>query len=124
MKYFASEESRAMKTILFSLHPFQELAAAGEQFDMVFIDADKNNYINYYNFILENNLLRLQGVMCVDNCLFKAKVYLKDTTDDNGLALRDFNQYVSKDPRVEQVRFLNLIFTWLCMCWTVIPFLC
>ncbi|KAF6722515.1 3-oxoacyl-[acyl-carrier-protein] reductase FabG [Oryzias melastigma] len=61
-----------------------ELAAAGEQFDMVFIDADKNNYINYYNFILEHNLLRLQGVMCVDNSLFKGKVFLKDSTDPNG----------------------------------------
>lgn len=81
----------------------KELAAAGEQFDMVFIDADKSNYINYYKFILDKNLLRLHGVMCVDNSLFKAKVYLKDTTDKNGLALRDFNEFVAKDPRVEQV---------------------
>lgn len=79
------------------------MAAAGDQFDMVFIDADKNNYINYYNFILDNNLLTLHGVLCVDNSLFKAKVYLKDTTDINGLALREFNQFVSTDPRVEQV---------------------
>ncbi|XP_069019970.1 uncharacterized protein [Embiotoca jacksoni] len=81
----------------------KELAAVGEQFDMVFIDADKNNYINYYNFILDNNLLSLRGVICVDNSLFKAKVYLKDTTDSNGLALREFNQFISNDPRVEQV---------------------
>uniref|UniRef100_A0A3Q3FYG7 D-arabinitol 2-dehydrogenase [ribulose-forming] n=1 Tax=Labrus bergylta TaxID=56723 RepID=A0A3Q3FYG7_9LABR len=74
-----------------------------EQFDMVFIDADKNNYINYYNFILDNNLLRLGGIICVDNSLFKAKVYLKDSTDDNALALREFNQFVCDDPRVEQV---------------------
>lgn len=69
---------------------------------MVFIDADKNNYINYYSFILDNNLLRLRGVMCVDNSLFKAKVYLKDATDANGLALREFNEFVRVDPRVEQ----------------------
>nr|XP_019942067.1 PREDICTED: uncharacterized protein LOC109629028 [Paralichthys olivaceus] len=86
-----------------AMDTLQELAAAGEQFDMVFIDADKNNYINYYNFILDNNLLKLRGVICVDNSLFKAKVYLKDTTDANGLALRQFNQFVSSDPRVEQV---------------------
>lgn len=82
---------------------WQELAAAGEQFDMVFIDADKDNYINYYKFILENNLLRMRGVICVDNTLFKSKVYLKDVSDANGLALRHFNQFVSADPRVEQV---------------------
>ncbi|XP_029007668.1 uncharacterized protein zgc:113054 [Betta splendens] len=86
-----------------AMDTLKELAAAGEQFDMVFIDADKNNYINYYNFILDNNLLRLRGVICVDNTLFKAKVYLKDATDANGLALREFNQFVSTDPRVEQV---------------------
>ncbi|KAE8297951.1 3-hydroxybutyrate dehydrogenase type 2 [Larimichthys crocea] len=86
-----------------AMDTLKELAAAGEQFDMVFIDADKTNYINYYNFILDNNLLRLQGVICVDNSLFKAKVYLKDTADNNGLALREFNQFVSSDPRVEQV---------------------
>lgn len=86
-----------------SLFSLQELAAASEQFDMVFIDADKTNYINYYNFILDNNLLRLWGVMCVDNSLFKAKVYLQETTDENGLALREFNQFVASDPRVEQV---------------------
>lgn len=94
-----------MISILINICPFQELAAAGEQFDMVFIDADKNNYINYYNFILDNNLLRLRGVMCVDNSLFKAKVYLKDTSDKIGMALREFNQFVCNDPRVEQVSF-------------------
>ncbi|XP_038552232.1 uncharacterized protein zgc:113054 isoform X1 [Micropterus salmoides] len=86
-----------------AMDTLKELAAAGEQFDMVFIDADKNNYINYYNFILDNNLLRLRGVMCVDNSLFKAKVYLKDTSDKIGMALREFNQFVCNDPRVEQV---------------------
>uniref|UniRef100_A0A4W5LQB9 D-arabinitol 2-dehydrogenase [ribulose-forming] n=1 Tax=Hucho hucho TaxID=62062 RepID=A0A4W5LQB9_9TELE len=86
-----------------AMDSLKELAAAGEQFDMVFIDADKNNYINYYKFILDHNLLRLTGVICVDNSLFKAKVYLKDTADVNGLALRDFNQFVKSDLRVEQV---------------------
>ncbi|KAK2862565.1 hypothetical protein Q5P01_002098 [Channa striata] len=86
-----------------AMDTLKELATADEQFDMIFIDADKNNYINYYKLILDNNLLRLRGVMCVDNSLFKAKVYLKDTTDSNGLALREFNQFVCTDPRVEQV---------------------
>ncbi len=81
----------------------QELAAIGEQFDMVFIDADKQNYINYYKFLLDHNLLRIDGVICVDNTLFKGRVYLKDSADDFGKALKDFNQFVTNDPRVEQV---------------------
>uniref|UniRef100_A0A665TBX6 D-arabinitol 2-dehydrogenase [ribulose-forming] n=1 Tax=Echeneis naucrates TaxID=173247 RepID=A0A665TBX6_ECHNA len=93
-----------------AMDTLKELAAAGEQFDMVFIDADKTNYINYYKFIMDNNLLKLRGVICVDNSLFKAKVYLKDTADSNGLALREFNQFVSSDPRVEQVSLNPLHF--------------
>lgn len=79
------------------------MSETDDQFDMVFIDADKSNYINYYKFILDNNLLRMDGVICVDNCLFKGRVYLQDSKDENGLALREFNEFVSKDPRVEQV---------------------
>ncbi|CAB1353567.1 unnamed protein product [Coregonus sp. 'balchen'] len=90
-----------------AMDSLKELAAAGEQFDMVFIDADKNNYINYYKLILDHNLLRLSGVICVDNSLFKAKVYLEDTADENGLALRDFNQFVMSDPRVEQSKITD-----------------
>ncbi|XP_031585699.1 uncharacterized protein zgc:113054 [Oreochromis aureus] len=86
-----------------AMETLNELATTGEQFDMVFIDADKNNYINYYKFIMDNNMLRLRGVICIDNSLFKARVYLNETTDSNGLALREFNQFVSNDPRVEQV---------------------
>ncbi|XP_062319451.1 D-threitol dehydrogenase isoform X4 [Osmerus eperlanus] len=86
-----------------AMDTLKELASKGEQFDMIFIDADKNNYIHYYNYILDNNLLRVSGILCVDNSLFKAKVYLKDTTDENGIALRDFNKFVRSDPRVEQV---------------------
>ncbi|XDV35462.1 hypothetical protein PO909_005405 [Leuciscus waleckii] len=86
-----------------AMDTLKELAATGEQFDMVFIDADKQNYINYYKFLLDHNLLRIDGVICVDNTLFKGRVYLKDSADDIGKALTDFNQFVTNDPRVEQV---------------------
>ncbi|XP_056316348.1 uncharacterized protein zgc:113054 [Danio aesculapii] len=86
-----------------AMDTLKELAATGEQFDMVFIDADKQNYINYYKFLLDHNLLRIDGVICVDNTLFKGRVYLKDSADEMGKALRDFNQFVTADPRVEQV---------------------
>ncbi|XP_016314007.1 uncharacterized protein LOC107666963 [Sinocyclocheilus anshuiensis] len=86
-----------------AMDTLKELAATGEQFDMVFIDADKHNYINYYKFLLDHNLLRIDGVICVDNTLFKGRVYLKDSADDFGKALQDFNQFVTNDPRVEQV---------------------
>uniref|UniRef100_A0A8C9S6V7 D-arabinitol 2-dehydrogenase [ribulose-forming] n=1 Tax=Scleropages formosus TaxID=113540 RepID=A0A8C9S6V7_SCLFO len=86
-----------------AMRSLKELAAAGEQFDVIFIDADKANYINYYTLILERNLLRPDGIICVDNSLFKGSVYLPDSDDRNGLALREFNRTVREDPRVEQV---------------------
>ncbi|KAG9276873.1 hypothetical protein AMEX_G6848 [Astyanax mexicanus] len=86
-----------------AMESLKEFASAGEQFDLVFIDADKNNYLSYYTFLLEHNLLRMDGVLCVDNALFKGKVYLSDSTDQNGLSLREFNQLVASDPRVQQV---------------------
>nr|XP_006630675.1 PREDICTED: uncharacterized protein LOC102695979 isoform X1 [Lepisosteus oculatus] len=86
-----------------AMDTLKELAAAGEQFDMVFIDADKRNYIEYYTFLLDYNLLRMDGMICVDNSLFKGRVYLQDTTDENGLALREFNKFIQNDSRVQQV---------------------
>ncbi|XP_056607196.1 uncharacterized protein zgc:113054 isoform X2 [Triplophysa dalaica] len=86
-----------------AMETLMELAATGEQFDLVFIDADKQNYINYYKFLMDHNLLRMDGVICVDNTLFKGRVYLKDSADEMGIALRDFSQFVTNDPRVEQV---------------------
>ncbi|XP_057195015.1 uncharacterized protein zgc:113054 isoform X3 [Triplophysa rosa] len=86
-----------------AMETLKELASSGEQFDLVFIDADKQNYINYYKFLMDHNLLRMDGVICVDNTLFKGRVYLKDSADEMGIALRDFSQFVTNDPRVEQV---------------------
>ncbi|TRY82119.1 hypothetical protein DNTS_009442 [Danionella cerebrum] len=86
-----------------TLNFLQELAATGEKFDMVFIDADKPNYLNYYRFLLDHNLLQMDGVICVDNTLFKGRVYLKNSADENGKALKEFNEFVRNDPRVEQV---------------------
>ncbi|MFT7801445.1 uncharacterized protein LOC108923381 [Arapaima gigas] len=86
-----------------AMDSLKELAAAGEQFDMIFIDADKTNYINYYRFLLDHNMLRPDGIICVDNTLFKGRVYLQDSNDGNGFALREFSSTIQEDPRVEQV---------------------
>ncbi|KAM4613823.1 LOW QUALITY PROTEIN: 3-oxoacyl-[acyl-carrier-protein] reductase FabG [Polymixia lowei] len=96
LKEFAPQSPHGKKITVKIGSAMDTLKAAGEQFDMVFIDTDKSNYINYYNYILDHNLLRLHRVICLVNSLFKAKVYLKNTTDETGLALREFNQFVSE----------------------------
>jgi caffeoyl-CoA O-methyltransferase len=78
------------------------LAAAGEQFDLVFIDADKGGYIGYLNQLLTTGLLAPGGLICADNTLMQGQPYMGEATS-NGQAIAAFNQFVVNDPRVEQV---------------------
>jgi caffeoyl-CoA O-methyltransferase len=81
----------------------QQLADSGESFDFVFIDADKGGYINYFNLLLETNLLVPNGIICVDNTLLQGEPYLSEKQTPNGSAIAQFNRHVADDPRVEQV---------------------
>lgn len=81
-----------------------KLAAAGESFDLVFIDADKKEYVQYFQTLLDSNLLALHGIICVDNTLLKGQVYLPpEERTPNAEAIAQFNRIVADDPRVEQV---------------------
>jgi caffeoyl-CoA O-methyltransferase len=68
-------------------------------FDFVFIDADKENYLNYYERCLE--LLRRGGLIVVDNVLWSGEVANEDAKDELTLALRKFNDRLHKDKRVD-----------------------
>ncbi len=71
-----------------------------ETFDMVFIDADKANYSNYYDLVFER--LRPGGVIIADNVLWSGRV-LENIKDEDTQALYDFNEKVLADERVENV---------------------
>lgn len=71
-----------------------------ETFDLVFIDADKPNYSNYYNLVFER--VRPGGFIIADNVLWSGKV-LDAVKDENTQALHDFNQMVLADTRVSNV---------------------
>lgn len=72
-----------------------------ELFDIVFIDADKENYMNYYQLIVEK--VRPGGIILVDNVLWGGKVLNPDPGDKESLAINQFNKQVSADNRVEQL---------------------
>ena len=74
-------------------------AANTEKFDIIFIDADKETYIQYYELALAG-LLAEDGIVLVDNSLC---ALLYDNTDERTQKLHEFNQHVKNDPRVEQV---------------------
>jgi caffeoyl-CoA O-methyltransferase len=71
-----------------------------ETFDLVFIDADKTNYPNYYNLVFDR--LRTGGFILADNVLWSGKVLL-DEKDESTQALDDFNKMVKGDNRVSNV---------------------
>tara|TARA_B100001175_G_C19436200_1_gene603698 strand:+ start:556 stop:1206 length:651 start_codon:yes stop_codon:yes gene_type:complete len=71
------------------------------KFDMVFIDADKMNYKEYYEKSL--NLVNKDGLIIIDNVLWHGEVSDEDNTNKFTLNIRNFNTYVSKDKRVEQI---------------------
>ncbi|KFQ57583.1 hypothetical protein N334_02923, partial [Pelecanus crispus] len=81
----------------------EALHAEDEHFDIVFIDADQRNAVNYYSFVMDNHLLRMDGVICVENTLMKGQVYLENISDKNVLAVRKLNTVINSDPRVEQI---------------------
>uniref|UniRef100_A0A8C0IF65 Uncharacterized protein n=1 Tax=Bubo bubo TaxID=30461 RepID=A0A8C0IF65_BUBBB len=80
-----------------------------EHFDIVFIDADQRNAVNYYSFVMDNHLLRMDAVICVENTLMKGQVYLENISDENVLAVRKLNTVINSDPRVEQVSAMQLV---------------
>ena len=82
-----------------ALDSFDELK--NSKFDMVFIDADKMNYKEYYERSL--NLMDKGGLIIVDNVLWHGEVADDDNLDKFTVNIRDFNDYVANDKRVEQI---------------------
>jgi len=72
-----------------------------QTFDLVFIDADKINYLNYYHLIFDK--VRSGGFIIADNVLWSGKIVNTEKIDKDTRALMDFNDFVHQDPRVENV---------------------
>ena len=72
-----------------------------QKFDMVFIDADKMNYKKYYEKSL--GLINQGGLIIIDNVLWHGEVADLKYSDKYTINIREFNQFVSEDKRVEQV---------------------
>ncbi len=80
------------------------LATLKENFDLIFIDADKTNYLNYYNLVIDK--LASGAFIIADNVLWSGKVIEpKQNADEDTRALIEFNEIVQKDDRVENVLF-------------------
>jgi caffeoyl-CoA O-methyltransferase len=101
-KYFA--ESKFASQIEIKLgNAMDILEELSEQtFDLVFIDADKSNYIHYYEKVIQQ--MSSGGVILADNVLWYGKVLEETKPNDKDTAiLKELNDLVAKDPRVESL---------------------
>ena len=95
----ANQDNKIQTIVKPALDSLDELK--NSKFDMVFIDADKMNYKEYYERSLK--LLDKGGLIIVDNVLWHGEVADEDNLDKYTINIRDFNTYVANDKRVEQI---------------------
>ena len=95
----ANQDNKIQTIVKPALDSLDELK--NSKFDMVFIDADKMNYKEYYERSLK--LLDKGGLIIVDNVLWHGEVADEDNLDKYTVNIRDFNTYVANDKRVEQI---------------------
>ncbi len=99
-KYF-SKSLYANQIFLHEGNALDIIPTLHETWDLVFIDADKVNYINYYELTLPH--LKKGGFMLADNVLFHGEVLQENVTGKSAKAIHAFNEHVFKDERVQQV---------------------
>ena len=98
-KRFFNESLHGKKIILKEGPALDTLKKLSGSFDMAFIDADKENYLNYYEVLLP--IMRSGGLIVVDNVLWGGRVLNPKEPSDH--AIHRFNQRVMHDHRVEKV---------------------
>lgn len=98
--YF-SKSLYAKQIILHEGNALDIIPALNETWDLIFIDADKVNYINYYELTLP--MLKKGGFILADNVLFHGEVLEENITGKNAKAIHAFNEHIAKDERVQQV---------------------
>ena len=97
-----AEQDKKIKTIVNpALNTLNELKKENLIFDIIFIDADKENYKYYYNKSFD--LLKKGGLMIIDNVLWHGEVADEKNNEKFTNIIRDFNTFVKNDERTEQI---------------------
>jgi caffeoyl-CoA O-methyltransferase len=79
-----------------------DLSVQKEAFDLIFLDVDKPGYLPLYRLLMESGLLRVGGLLVVDNTMYKGEELLGELSE-NGKGARALNQVLLADDRVSQV---------------------
>ncbi len=101
-KSFISKTEYANKIDLVLADAKDYIPTIKESIDLVFIDADKKNYLNYYHLVIDK--LNKGGLIIADNVLWSGKITMSESAmDKETLTLHQFNQFVQQDSRVENM---------------------
>jgi predicted O-methyltransferase YrrM len=97
-----ANQDKKIKTIVKpALETLEEFKHDNLIFDIIFIDADKNNYINYYDKVIQ--MTKSGGLIIIDNVLWHGEVADAENKKKFTKIIRDFNTFVKNDKRTDQV---------------------
>ena len=99
-KYFEESGNRD-KIVQLTGNAIDILIGLNENFDLIFIDADKENYIKYFEIVSKK--LNPNGIIISDNVLWSGKVVEESDNDQETNTLKKFNSLLSKDERFETI---------------------
>ena len=96
--YAKANEKRIKQIIKPAVESLKEFKDTKKLFDLIFIDADKENYLNYYETCID--LIDKKGLIIIDNVLWHGEVADNANNDKFTNIIRDFNNHVKQDKRV------------------------
>jgi caffeoyl-CoA O-methyltransferase len=70
-------------------------------FDLVYIDGDKREYVDYYNLTIDR--VRINGYIIADNVLWGGKIYDKNTKDPQSIGIIEFHEMISRQKNIENI---------------------
>ena len=97
----ASQDNKIKIFIAPALESLKNLNNSKRKFDLIFIDADKENYKNYFNYSVD--LVDKDGLIIIDNALWRGEVANPNNQDKLTASIREFNSFVNTDRRVENL---------------------
>ena len=96
--YDKANANKITQIIKPAIESLKDLENSKQKFDLVFIDADKENYVNYYEKSIE--LIDKNGLIIIDNVLWHGEVADKSNNDKFTKIIKDFNKHIKDDNRV------------------------
>ena len=97
-----ANQNKKIKTIIKpALDSLNDIRKENIFFDIAFIDADKINYTNYYESVIQ--LIKKDGLIIIDNVLWHGEVADENNNEKFTNIIREFNTHVKNDNRVEQI---------------------